>query len=777
MIRNKTYYRTLAAMLLMAVLSVLFSCSTTSSLPDGEYLYTGIKSVRIHDELGTDDESTALTEVRAALDYEPNNAFFGSSSVRTPLPVGLWLYNSLASNHKGFLRKWLFNSFAKPPRTVSMANPVMRTKVATSILQNYGYFQGRVDYSIVEQKNPRKQKISYDIHLGQPYYIDTIRYDFPLQQDSIIRASEDEPYIQNGKQFSVADLQEERSRINTALRNQGYYFYRPDYVSYFADSINDPGFVTLLVTPDRSMPERAARQWRFGRIHAYIRNASGGYSMQYDSVLHLPRIDVSFQGKRVPVKPTVMFRNFKFWTGMLYSQDRVTATVTALNNMGVFNGVHFTFTPTDSTEECNTLDVRLETTMSKPYDAELAFNVTQKSNSQVGPNLELGLTRRNAFHLGESLTFRLKGSYEWQTQRTQGVKSRVNSYEYGAEAGITFPWLAFPGWQNRFSRYPSTSTFKYTFNDLNRANYYHMQSLGIHAEYVYQNHKYISHRITPLTVVYNKLRSTSERFDTIVNKNMALYYSLRNQFIPAIQYTFAFDNHINKRRKFRSSAEFTIKESGNIISAIKAATGEKFTKENKTLLGSPYSQFLKFDLTLRSNYYFSPKLSLATRFLLGTAWSYGNSSIAPYNELFYVGGANSIRAFGVRSIGPGRYYDYEGRNTYLDQSGDFKLEANAELRFSLVGSLSGAVFVDAGNVWLLRPDDSHPGGTLNPRHFLNDIALGTGFGVRYDLSFLVLRLDLGVGIHAPYDTGKRGYYNIPRFWDGLGLHFAVGYPF
>jgi outer membrane protein assembly factor BamA len=170
-------------------------------------------------------------------------------------------------------------------------------------------------------------------------------------------------------------------------------------------------------------------------------------------------------------------------------------------------------------------------------------------------------------------------------------------------------------------------------------------------------------------------------------------------------------------------------------------------------------------------------MRLATRLMGGFVYAYGNSTVAPYSEQFFVGGANSIRAFTVRTLGPGRFRSNQSKYAYMDQTGDLKFEANVELRFPLFGNLNGALFVDAGNVWLIREDENRPGGRFNLSHLANDIALGTGVGLRYDMEFLVLRLDLGMAIHDPYDTGKSGYYNIPKFTDGLGLHFAIGYPF
>ena len=169
---------------------------------------------------------------------------------------------------------------------------------------------------------------------------------------------------------------------------------------------------------------------------------------------------------------------------------------------------------------------------------------------------------------------------------------------------------------------------------------------------------------------------------------------------------------------------------------------------------------------------------IATRLMAGAIASYGNSTTAPYSEQFYIGGANSLRAFTVRSLGPGSYHPADAtRYSYLDETGTLKLEANIEYRARLFGNLQGALFVDAGNIWLLREDKERPGGKFTIKDFADQIALNTGFGLRYDLQFLVLRFDVGIALHYPYDTGKSGYYNIPSFGKGYAWHFAIGYPF
>jgi outer membrane protein assembly factor BamA len=181
---------------------------------------------------------------------------------------------------------------------------------------------------------------------------------------------------------------------------------------------------------------------------------------------------------------------------------------------------------------------------------------------------------------------------------------------------------------------------------------------------------------------------------------------------------------------------------------------------------------------LRKTFNFSEKTQIATRIFAGVIKSYGNSTTAPYSEQFYIGGANSIRAYTVRTIGPGSYHSgKDSKYSYIDQTGDLKLEANVEYRFPLIAGLYGATFLDAGNIWLMKEDPARPGGKFEFKNLGRETAVGTGLGLRYDLDFLILRLDWGIALHAPYDTGKGGYFNIPRYKDAMGLHFAVGYPF
>lgn len=244
-----------------------------------------------------------------------------------------------------------------------------------------------------------------------------------------------------------------------------------------------------------------------------------------------------------------------------------------------------------------------------------------------------------------------------------------------------------------------------------------------------------------------------------------------------MQYSITYDNTATTHRN-KTWWENSITSSGNIVSLAFCAFGEKWDEKNKNIFENPYAQFLKFTTEVRNLFRIDSRNHIATRFMAGAIASYGNSTTAPYSEQFYIGGANSLRAFTVRSLGPGSYHPADAtRYSYLDETGTLKLEANIEYRARLFGNLQGALFVDAGNIWLLREDKERPGGKFTIKDFADQIALNTGFGLRYDLQFLVLRFDVGIALHYPYDTGKSGYYNIPSFGKGYAWHFAIGYPF
>ncbi|MDL2320416.1 BamA/TamA family outer membrane protein [Alistipes sp. OttesenSCG-928-B03] len=377
------------------------------------------------------------------------------------------------------------------------------------------------------------------------------------------------------------------------------------------------------------------------------------------------------------------------------------------------------------------------------------------------------------------LAVKLNGAYEWQTgNKSQADDASINSYELGLTSSLMFPRILAPRFVRKESyRYDNRTTFQLSASLLNRPQYFRMLSFGGQVAWDFQTSPVSYHNLTMFKMTYNRLLSTTDRFESLMEDRERLRRSFDSQFIPSASYTYTLDKRVGRGGRNRIVWQTTGSIAGNILAGAYSVAGKKGQQK---IFGVPFFQYVKATTEFKYNIKLTDGLHLATRIMVGAGHPYGNMDIMPYLEQFSVGGANSIRAFTIRSIGPGSFRDEEEeKKGNFGQVGNFKLEANAELRFRIVGDLHGAVFLDAGNIWDLTEDPSRPGSKFTGRNFLNELATGTGIGVRYDLSFLVLRLDCGIGIHTPYkNPEKRGYYNIGSFWDkGLGLHLAIGYPF
>jgi len=752
------------------------SCSTTKNLPRTEQLYTGIKKIEVTNKDASKEADDAMAEVESALSYPPNNALFGSSTTRVPLPVGLWIYNALV-NKEGKFNKWLFKTFAAKPVFISTVNPDVRSRIAQNLLHEHGYFNGTSDYEVITNpKDSMKAQITYRLEMNEPYMYDSIQYRrFRHRADTLMKQTENERLLHKGDQFNVIRLEQERQRIATLMRDNGYYYFRPDYIVYEADSTLVPQKVSLRMQLKQGIAPQVLRPWKIGDITV---NLSDNEFSNLKDTLWYKDMTIVYDGK-LKVRPNILYNQFRFRTGDTYSQTRQSQTQSKLAQLRTFQYTEMQFTPKDSSRRNNILNVNVNTTYDLPLSGEAEINITANSNQRIGPGAILSVTKNNLFGGGEMLNIKLNGTYEWLYGDRKDAGATMDNYEYGLTTSLTFPRVLLPRFMKRDYDFPASTTFQANANRQNRAEFFRMLSFGASATYDFQPSRIRRHSFTPFRLTFNHLEKTTERFDTISLNNPALFQSLQDQFIPAISYTYTLDNSPIRQGRNTTWWQISVTEAGNLISGVYALAGQSFNKRKK-ILGNPFSQFLKLTTELRYNYVLDRNNRLVGRIGLGAIYSYGNMEMAPYTEQFFVGGANSIRAFAIRTIGPGRYkYNKEDRYATLDHIGDLKLEANLEYRFRLVGDLESAIFLDAGNVWMIRNDEEtkRAGGQLEWKHFWNDIALGTGFGFRYNLDILVIRLDVGIGLHVPYETSKKGYYNLEKFSDGLGFHLAVGYPF
>lgn len=754
--------------LIIPIVSALLisACSTTRRLGEEDILYTGVKRTAIVPDSGQTLAPGLSDNVKEAVNVKPNNCLI-SPSVRYPFPLGLWVYNNWPNPPKGF-RHWLYEKLVEEPVLISDVRPEVRTEMIDQILDNHGYFRGHASYELAQGKNKKKASIIYNVHTGPQYYIDTVMLMPDTLRlyhliDSVVQKCD---YMRGGSRYDTDSLNEVRVRIANALRNKGYYFFKPDYVEYLADSTITPQRIALRVVLAGNIPKGADQVYTTGTITTRVlRNQGGGTP----DTMHTKRGTV-IQMKPSPLRQNLIPSCIRFREGKILTVRDMNRTQTYLSRLGIFNGVEINVIP-DTTKH-NVLNVDINCTFDKPMEASIEVNATSKSNSYIGPGVDLKLTSHNLFGGGEQLNIDLTGSYEWQTGRDKH-NSVFNSYEIGLNTSLAFPRLLAPRFIPRTRRELSWTRITLGADLLNRPHYFRMAQFNASFNYDWRVNRYITNTLTLFKLTYTKLLHTTHEFDSIMSQNRAIALSFQSQFIPQIAYTYNYDRYFDRDNGI--SWTFTVQEAGNVFWAIWQAAGKKGEKE---LFDTPFSQFIKGTTQLVYNRRLIGDHWLVTRAAVGAAHAYGNSSQVPYAEQFYVGGANSVRAFTVRSIGPGSYrVPSDMVNGYFDQTGTFKFEFNVEYRFPIIGPLHGAVFFDSGNVWLLKNDPQRPGGLLQGKSFLRDLATGTGTGLRVDIGMLVIRGDLGIGIHAPYDTGKSGYYNMESFKKSLAFHLAIGYPF
>lgn len=784
----------LSAIILTLGIAITTSCSSTSNMPEGDILYSGIKSIEYknlednsrltkaqNDTLST-HIATTKAEIEASLASAPNGSFMGSSIIKSPFPMRLWIYNAFANSEKG-IGRWLRNTFGKRWITIDDVNPELHATVATNVLKSYGYFNGNVDYSIIPSANPRKAYVSYNVDFSNLSVLDTItRMGFPQIVDSIIEANSAERCISIGSPFSAAALEAERTRLSNLLRNEGFYLYKKEYITYEADSVSIPGHVLLHIKPSEDMPEEVNKRWFIGHLRVEMRRTMR--EQLTDSTTN--RFFTLLYNENRPIRPSVILRDITFRRGEPFSYDRYQQTVQNLASAALFSSFDFNFVPREGTD---TLDVTLNCVFDKPYDVTFEAGLKGNSNSRLGPNLTLGLTKRNALHGGESLNLSLFGDYQWQLKSGDNDNGGTkNYYVYGFKASLEYPRLETPFHiftkkRHRYYATPKTNVFA-SYSCQNRPDYFKYITLSAGLTYTLQTSESSRHEFSPLLFDYSFVGHETDKFYELMNQNVGLL-KLQDLFVPKIQYTYTYSSpttYINP-----ITWRTTISEASNLVALGYVIAGKKWNEKDKILFKNPFSQYVRLETDFVKRWRTGDKSNLVFHLNGGIIYSYGNSetNITPYNEQFFVGGANSLRAFASHGIGPGNTaYDDESVRFNMLRTGSLKFETNLEYRFGIIGDLYGALFIDAGNVWNMMPDLSNVEEEYHEEirdmyriDFFRQLATDAGVGLRYDLGFLMLRLDWAAALHMPYNTSKTGYFNVDDFKRSNTLHFAIGLPF
>ncbi len=398
----------------LLLLLLLAACSTTRRIPDGEQLYTGLKHFNVIPPEGEKVPSGVVSAVKEVGNVKPNNPMpFMSPYVRTPFPIGLWVYNNWNDSAKG-LKGWLYRKLVREPVLISAVRPQARVEVMKRLMDNNGYFNSSVTYDLLtDKKNPKKARIDYTVHTGEPYLIDSLLLigdescNVSCAIDSLAPL---DPYLHTGERFSTDSLSVARTRITNKLRNRGYYYFRPEYIEFLADSTIHPGSIALKLSLADGIPPQALRKWYTGDVNVLVlrrstRNPGTPDTIPYD------------KGEMVVMRPARLRKGLipsciTFRKDRAFSVRNMDRTQTRLSRLGIFSAIDMQAYPADTTADCNRLNVDIQCRFDRPMEASAEVNVTSKSNSYLGPGITLGLTNRNLFGGGEQLSVKLTGSYE-----------------------------------------------------------------------------------------------------------------------------------------------------------------------------------------------------------------------------------------------------------------------------------------------------------------------------------------------------------------------------
>lgn len=760
--RNRVHRLRSYAIAAMALL-LLSACTGLRYSTAERPLYTGStvewSGPPAFDARGAQKELTELVKPAA------NNSVLGMR----PLVA---LHNSVKepAEPKG-LRHWLRNKVGSAPVYLEQLPLNDINAAMVNRMHNRGYFEAAGRYEVV--RDGRTASVVFTIAPGAPHVISGLR--MGLQNgDTLERALArllPQCGIHIGDPYDLARLTAERARITEQLRNSGWYRLRSDDLVWAADTSKGDRSVALHL---RVKPATGAIK---RRIHTI-----GSVTVHADQDEVLPptdtaRVDgVAFINYLGMYRPAPLLRGVFVRPGDTYSLLRSNAMQRYLSSYGVFRNVLVAYA--DDTLRDDVLHARIALMPLKRFSLFSELNAVSKSNNFAGPGVRAGFVDRDLLGGAEQFTLDVNGRFETQIA---GADKGTNAYEVGIKAALAIPrMLLLPEPRGLRTSTPTTN-IAVGYGLYRRINLYGMRSAATGLSYSWRRDRKVWHDLQLLEISYNNLFYTTDDFNAFLQENPTIKRSFEDQFVVGFGYTYT--RNTKNRDNQRNWLVYSLgaDESGNMISAIFAGTRGARPNEGYTLFGQRYSQYVRLRPELRWYSAFGSRGSqLVTRLLTHAGISYGNTDVLPYVKQFYAGGTNSLRGFRARSVGPGSYVSMQQGNYLVDQVGDLKLELNTELRFTVSGFVKGALFADAGNIWLLKDDPSRPGGAFHWDTFVSEIAMDAGLGLRIDPQVIVIRLDLAAPLRRPdLPAGDRWVFDdLHAQWNrNLILNIAIGFPF
>lgn len=762
--------------LLATVVLLLASCSATKYVPEGSYL---LDEVRIQ----TDNKEIKPSNLTIYVRQNPNSKWF--SLMKTQL----YVYNWSGKDSTRWINRTL-RRLGDAPVIYSTEETNRSSEEMTKAIQNMGYMGATVEP--ISQSKKKKMKLIYKVSSGKPYKIRSLKYD--IQDDKIMeymRRDSAATYLSEGMYFDVNKLDAERQRITDNLLHNGYYRFNKEYISYTADTVRNTYQVdlTLHLAPYKQRNDDVAQKHRQYYINKV--NFITDYNVLESSALSGIEINDSVHYKGFPIyykdklylRPKVLTNNLRIVPGTLYNEQDVQRTY---SNFGRLQALKYTNIRFFETQIGDTSKLNAYVMLTKSKHQSVSFGLDgTNSAGDLGVAASVSFQNRNIFRGSETFMIKLRGAYE-AVSGLQGGYNHEDYTELGAEATINFPRFLFPFLSNDFKRkIRATTEFGVQYNYQIRPEF---SRIVTSANWSYKwglQSQHSQHRIDLLDINYLYMPSISKEFrEKYLDKeqNAILKYNYEDRLIVRTGYSYTYNSAgqalMNNTIIGNSySIRFNFESAGNLLYAIAKMTNKKKNDSGEyALLNIPFAQYLKGDFDFAKNIVIDNRNSVAFHVGAGVAVPYGNATLVPFEKRYFSGGANSVRGWSVRDLGPGAF---PGDGNFLNQSGDLKLDASIEYRTRLFWKFRGAVFVDAGNIWTLREYESQPGGKFELDKFYKQIAVAYGLGLRMDLDFFVLRFDGGMkAINPVYENKKERFPIIhPKFSRDFAFHFAVGYPF
>lgn len=771
----------IALTVLAAIL--LAACSSTRHVADGDYLLDKV-NIEINDSTHTVDAAEMSTYIRQL----PNHKMLWSVKFR------LGVYNMSGKDTTKWYNRWIRKLGESP---VVYDSTLMEASIEQleKAMINKGFLYANVSADTLKNDKKKKMRVKYNIDAGVRYEIDSISYVFPDSTfKAIIMADSNRFVVRKGEALDRSMLETQREQIASLLKNNGFYGFNKEYVTFNADTTTGSHLVdlTMIVNP----PYKNTASPVFSHEKYYIRDIrflmdfdpSKGESIESMTVgREIERyrdIEIYSNGKPY-LRPGVLYENCFLHTGQPYTQRDVDRTYSALARLGILKFINISFVNVGKVEGLNLLDAYIMLTPAKSQTISFELEGTN-SEGDLGIAAAVAYTHRNIARGSETLSAKLRGAYESLSGNLEGL-IHDRYMEYSLDMGISFPKFKAPFFSENFKRkINASSEFSLSMSYQERPEYTRIISTaGWSYRWVHNRNKNV-YLWTPIDINYVYLpESTIDFIDNIAPDNPLLKYSYEDHFIMRMGFTFY---HSNKREQRPWDLTFqqniytiraNLETAGNLLYLLNMIFRPRshISSDPYKLFGIFYSQYIRFNGDYSFLHIFDNRNSLALRAGFGIGFPYGNSTILPFEKRFYGGGANGVRGWDVRTLGPGSFPGTNSVSDFINQCGDIRMIFSAEMRTKLFWVIELAAFIDAGNIWTIKNYPNQPGGLFKFNKFYEQLAGSYGLGLRFDFSYFLLRFDMGMKAHNPAMGQVHWPLIHPRWHRDSSFHFSIGYPF